>query len=106
MEHPYQYVKAMSHFNHLFPLWSPEPVSKIKPGDCGYFDLQGDWHSVLDMRTIQAEDLNLTVPPRIPEPEPKALGRWQPICSEGVQWKRSVLETPVKLAIIQLPREA
>ncbi|OCL06467.1 hypothetical protein AOQ84DRAFT_355460 [Glonium stellatum] len=97
MGHPNQYVKAMKHFNKLFALWSPEQTTQIKPADCGYFDPQGDWHSVVDLRAIQAWDESPTAPSPIPEAKRKSLGRWQPVCSEGVRWTRSALQVPIKL---------
>jgi hypothetical protein len=96
MNHPNQYVKAMKYFNNLFALWSPEQTTRIKPADCGYFDLQGDWHSIVDLSTIQQWDENLSVTPPIPELKKKSLGRWQPICSQGVKWARSALLVPIK----------
>lgn len=106
MDHQKQYVQAMKGFYNMCALWSPEQPSSFKPGACGYFDAQGDWNSIVDLTQPDQFDSTLTRPPSLPHPKKKAIGRWGPICSDGVKWAQIELQTPIEYvegSLIQQP---
>jgi hypothetical protein len=96
MDHQKQYVQAMKGIYNMFALWSPEQPLSFKPGVCGYFDAQGDWNSIVDLTQPDQVDRTLTKTPSLPHSKKKSLGRWSPICSDGVKWAQTELQDPIE----------
>ncbi|KAF8859204.1 hypothetical protein BDZ45DRAFT_725488 [Acephala macrosclerotiorum] len=86
-----QFPKALEFNSYGYALYHPKPASFLQPGDCGYFDEQGDWHRLLS--SIAVPNSNSAMNSKIEmieisndELHPGKPETWGPVTSEGVSY--------------------
>lgn len=87
-----RYAKAFSTLSRGRALYHPCPKSTLHLGLLGYFDRQGDWHTIVDITNMDLSsapaDLKLTSLAAVPAVTPVAVSQWDPICSRSVEYEK------------------
>jgi hypothetical protein len=87
-----RYAKAFSNLSLGRALYHPCPKSTLHLGLLGYFDRQGDWHTLVDLVNIDLSstpaDLKLTSLSPVPGVSPVSPSQWDPICSRSVEYEK------------------
>jgi hypothetical protein len=85
-----RYAKAFSNLSLGRGLYRPCPKTALHLGLLGYFDRQGDWHTLVDVMDLTSApaDLKLVSLDTIPGVSPVAVSQWDPICSRNVEYQK------------------
>jgi hypothetical protein len=86
-----RYAKAFSSLSLGRALYHPCPKSTLHLGLLGYFDRQGDWHTIADLLNMDLSSappkLKLTSLEQVPSTSPVSMSQWDPICSRSVGYE-------------------
>jgi hypothetical protein len=79
------YAKCFEGRSYGHALFKEVVDAKLKPGDCGFFDLDGDWHTILQLTNKDAVAARPDLTPLAElDQQSSEEGPWGPIVSEGV----------------------
>ena len=86
-----KYPKALEYNSHGYALYHPQQSSSIKLGTAGYFDDEGDWHTVLNL--LDPSDLKIprldVADDEVQRMPPEA---WGTVTGEGVSFSSTGLD--------------
>ena len=102
-----RYAEAFADQSLGHALLHPCPTNRLYPGVCGYFDVEGDWHTILDIPDLENElkmlppELKFTTLEDCPPIPPSGLIVWEPKCSADVTYSKfeeqaSATYSPIK----------
>jgi hypothetical protein len=87
-----RYAKAFSDLSLGRALYHPCPKSTLHLGLLGYFDHQGDWHTIVNLINMDLSsappNLKLTTLGQIPSTSSLSKSQWDPICSRSVEYEK------------------
>lgn len=89
-----QYAEAFADQSLGHALLHPCPTSRLHPGVVGYFDSEGDWHTIINLIDLENElktlpsELKFTTLDEVPPPSPSGMITWEPKCSANVTYDK------------------
>lgn len=81
------YTKSLHSVGFGRPLYHAAP--NLQPGHCGYFDINGHWHLIIDLSADLPKDTKLVTEP------PVQLG---PVYGETMKWTKCNAEAEIRFA--------
>jgi len=97
-----QYAEAFNDQALGHALLHPCPTERLHPGVCGYFDEDGDWRTIVDIPLLKdgkgasIDSLKFSSLDDTPVLPPSTVMRWEPKCSNNVQYTKVKADVSAK----------